>query len=227
MTVSSHSSLPASLHFIDGSGSHSSYAAVARRGSIFLGIRFSGLTDGQQLGVPGKTYLHARMRSARDQALAEKLDIESGADNVLHLHGAQFSLDEVWPSFTFEKANAERASQQIGMFINGSLTDDTDAVITRIEEAGLFRKLVDYAIHGAGLEYQIARAKAVATSLSNQAKPTLDDLKKAAAHHKIAVAAQKEFAEIVEGKLEVVAPYAQQLNAIYQKHKQANLTTPE
>jgi hypothetical protein len=93
MTVSSHSSLPASLHFIDGSGSHSSYAAVARRGSIFLGIRFSGLTDGQQLGVPGKTYLHARMRSARDQALAEKLDLESGADNVMGLFAPQTTTD--------------------------------------------------------------------------------------------------------------------------------------
>ena len=91
------------LHFIDGSGSQSSYAAVARRGNIFLGIRFSGLTDGHQLGVPGKTYLHARMRSARDQALAEKLDLESGADNVIGLFAHQLALDEAWPGLTFEK----------------------------------------------------------------------------------------------------------------------------
>src|SRR3984957_6023196 len=93
------------LHFIDGSSSHSSYAVVARRGSIFLGVRFSGLTDGQQLGVPGKTYLHARMRSARDQALAEKLDLESGADKIINLFAQQLALDEAWPGFTFEKVN--------------------------------------------------------------------------------------------------------------------------
>jgi hypothetical protein len=57
------------LHFIDGSDSHNSYATVARRGNTFLGIRFSGLTNGAQLGVPGTTYLHARVRSARDQTL--------------------------------------------------------------------------------------------------------------------------------------------------------------
>jgi hypothetical protein len=215
------------LHFIDGSGSHNSYAAVARRGNIFLGIRFSGLTDGHQLGVPGKTYLHARMRSARDQALAEKLDLESGADNVIGLFAQQLALDEAWPGLTFEKVDVERASLHMGMFIDGSLTDDTDAVIARIEQAGLLRKLVDYAIVGAGLGYRIARTKAFATWLSSQAKPALDGLKKAAVHHKIAVAAQKEFAEIVEGKHEIVATHAQQLNAIYQKHKQASLTTPE
>jgi hypothetical protein len=179
------------------------------------------------LGVPGKTYLHARMRSARDQALAVKLDLESGADNVIDLLAQQLALDEAWPAFTFEKVDAERASLHLGMFIDGSLIDDTDTVIARIEEVGLLRKLVDYAFHGAGSEYRIARAKAFATWLSHQAKPTLDDLKKDAAHHKIAVAAQKEFAEIVEGKLEIVASYAQQLNAIYQKHKPASLTTPE
>src|ERR1700722_9236335 len=103
------------LHFIDGSGSHSSYAAVARRGNIFLGIKFSGLTDGHQLGVPGKTYLHARIRSARDQALAEKLDMESGADNVVGLFAQQLALDEAWPDLTFEKVDVERASLHMGM----------------------------------------------------------------------------------------------------------------
>jgi hypothetical protein len=215
------------LHFIDVSGSHNNYVAIARRGNIFLGIRFSGLTDGAQLGVPGKTYLHARMRSARDQALAEKLDMESGTVNVIGLFAQQLALDGAWPRITFEKVDVERASLHMGVFVDGSLTDDTEAVIARIEQAGLLRKLVDYAIVGAGLEYQIARAEAVATWLSDQPKPALDGLKMAAAHHKIAVAAQKEFAEIVEGKLEIVASYAQQLNAIYQKHKQANLTTPK
>ena len=209
------------LHFIDGSGSHSSYAAVARRGNIFLGIRFSGLADGHQLGVPGKTYLHARMRSARDQALAEKLDLESGADNVIGLFPQQLALDEAWPGVTFEKVDAERASLQIGMFIDGSLTDDTDAVIARIEEAGLFRKLVDYVVERAGLEYRIVRAKVVAAWMSDHSKPMLDVLQKAAVRHKIAVAAQKEFAGTVEDQIEIVGSHVQQLNAIYQKLKQA------
>jgi hypothetical protein len=209
------------LHLIDGSGSHSSYAAVARRGNIFLGIKFSGLTDGHQLGVPGKTYLHARMRSARDQALAVKLDLESGADNVIDLLAKQLALDEAWPAFAFEKANAERASLQIGMFISGSLIDDTDTVIARIEKAGLFRKLVKYVVERAGLEYRIVRAKVVAGWMSDHSKPMLDVLQKASVRHKIAVAAQNEFAGTIEDQLEIVGSHVQQLNAIYQKLKQA------
>ena len=136
----------AGLHFIDGTNSQLSYGVVARRGHNFLGVRFSGLVDGDQFGMPGKTYLHARVRSARDQALAGKLDLESSADNVINLFPPQLPLDEAWPGFTFEKIDAERASLILGMFINGSLLDDTDAVIKRIEEASLFRKLVDCVI---------------------------------------------------------------------------------
>ena len=104
----------AGLHFIDGTSSQRSYAVVARRGHVFLGVRFLGLVDGDQLGVPGKTYLHARVRSARDQALADKLDLEGGPDNVINLFPPQLALDEAWPGFTFEKIDGERASLHPG-----------------------------------------------------------------------------------------------------------------
>jgi hypothetical protein len=210
----------AGLHFIDGTSSQHSYAVVARRGHVFLGVRFLGLADVDQIGVPGKTYLHARIRSARDQALADKLDLESSADNVISLFPPQLALDEAWPGFTFEKIDAHRASLILGMFINGSLIDDTDVVIARIEEASLFRKLVDCVIDQAGLEHSITRAKLVAAWMFDQAKPSLAGLKKAAEHQKIVLAAQKEFAELVEGQVEVVGPHLQQLNTIYHKHHQ-------
>ena len=209
----------AGLHFIDGTSSQRSYAVVARRGHVFLGVRFLGLADGDQLGVPGKTYLHARVRSARDQALADKLDLEGGPDNVINLFPPQLALDQAWPGFMFEKVDAERASLILGMFINGSLIDDTDAVIRRIANADLFLKLVDYVVDRAGLEYGIARAKLVAMWMADQLKPPAG-LKQAAEHQKIVLAAQKEFAELVEGQVEVVGPHLQQLNTIYHKHYQ-------
>jgi hypothetical protein len=208
----------AGLQFIDGTSSQRSYAAIARRGHVFLGIRFLGLADGEELGVPGETYLHARVRSARDQALADKLDLESNADNVINLFQPQLVLDEAWPGFTFEKIDGERASLILGMFIGGSLIDDTDAVIARIEEASLFWKLVDYVVDRAGLEHSIARTKLVAAWMFDQAKPSLAGLKKSAEHQKIVLAAHKEFAGLVEGQVEVVGPHLQQLNTIYHKH---------
>jgi len=106
------------------------------------------------------------------------------------------------------------------MFIDGSLTDDTDVVIARIEHADLFRKLIDYVVDRAGLEHNIARAKLVAMWMADQAKPSLAGLKKAAEHQKIVLAAQKEFAELVEGQIEVVGPHLQQLDAINHNHHQ-------
>ena len=177
------------------------------------------------LGVSGTTYLHARVRSARDQLLAEKLDLEKGPDNVVNLYAQQLALDEAWPDFTFEKIDAERASLIVGMFISGSLIHDTEAVIARIEDASLIRKLVDYVMVRAGLEYGIARAKVAATWMLDQAKPKLDEAKKVAEYQKIILKAQTEFAGQVDGQFEVVGPHLQQINTIYHKHKQAHATT--
>ena len=210
----------AGLHFIDGTSSQLSYAVVARRGHVFLGVRFLGLADGDQLGVPGKTYLHARVRSARDQALADKLDLESSADNVINLFPPQLALDEAWPGFTFEKIDAERASLILGMFIDGSLIDDTDAVIETyrgrqpIPETGRLRGRSGWP----RTQHRPRQARCHVDV--RPAKPSLAGLKKAAEHQKIVLAAQKEFAELVEGQVEVVGPHLQQLNTIYHKHHQ-------
>ena len=155
------------LHFMDGTESHSSYAVISRRGDIFLGIRVSGLTEGSLLGVPAKSYLHARVRSARSQKLAEQLDTENGAENVVNFSDQQLSLDAAWPNLSFDKVDSKRASLGIGLFIQGSLVDDAVAVVTRIEKADLFRKLVDYVIEQAGPENRIASAR-VASALSTE-----------------------------------------------------------
>jgi hypothetical protein len=151
-------------------------------------------------------------------AFADQLDLESSADNVINLFQPQLALDEAWPGFTFEKIDAERASLILGMFIDGSLIDDTTAVIARIEHADLFRKLVNYVVDRADPQFGIARAKLVAAWMADQAKPSLAGLKKAAEHQKIVLAAQKEFAELVEVQVEVVGSHLQQLNTIYHKH---------
>jgi hypothetical protein len=210
------------LHFIDGSASHGSYAALARRGTIFLGVKFGGLVDGAQFGVPGKSYLHVRIRSARNQTLAERLDHKHGVENVVNLFELHLVLDEAWPGFTFEKVDQERASLLVGMFVDGSLTNETHAVVARIKEADLLLKLVDYAIGRVGAEYRIAPAEMVADWLSGQAKPAMDQLTQVADHQKLALKAQKEFEKLIGGQLETAGPHLQQLKAIYQKHMRAH-----
>ena len=96
-------------------------------------------------------------------------------------------------------------------------------MIARIEkDASLIRKLVDYVMVRAGLEYGIARAKVAATWMLDQAKPKLDEAKKVAEYQKIIQKAQTEFAGQVEGQFEIVGPHLQQINTIYHKHQQAH-----
>src|SRR5580698_3653519 len=104
-----------SVHLIDGTASHQSYAVVARRGTIFLGIKFSGLTDGARFGLPGTNYLHARLRSVRVVKLAALLDSVKDQDKIFNISLHQLSLDGAWPNISFEKVDAERASIEVGM----------------------------------------------------------------------------------------------------------------
>jgi hypothetical protein len=67
-----------------------------------------GLIDGHRRGVPGKTHLDARLRSTRDQALAEKPDRESGADNVMDLFAQQTTTDRDRSSSADRVAAARR-----------------------------------------------------------------------------------------------------------------------
>ena len=210
------------LRFLDGTHSSSSYAVFARRGNIFLGIKLSGLTDGSQLGLPGKTYLHARVRSARQQTLAEQLDLAKQAENIVNLFDQQVAVDEAWPNFSFDKVDGTRASLSVGMFIGASLNKATATVIARIEQGDLISKMVGYVIETAGPEYRIAPAKTLSAWLFDQVKPALEVLKMTIAHQKAAQAAQKEFGAVIGDQLEVVGAYGQQLKAIYQKHQQAD-----
>jgi hypothetical protein len=215
---------PTALHFIDGTESHGSYAVIARHGSVFLGIRFSGITRGEQLGAPNTTYLQIRVRSARDQTLADKLDAEAADNNVVNLLDKQLPLDAAWPSLTFEKLDSERASVVVGMFIAGSVPAEGGKVVARIKEADLFHKLVDYVIDAAGAEHCVALAETVAGWLSDQAKPLFEQLQQVAAQHEAAAKAQKEFTAQMTDELEVPGSHLQQLKVMYHKHQQPDET---
>jgi hypothetical protein len=158
---------------MDGTGSSQSYAVVARRGKVFLGIRFIGLSDGAQFGLPGTTYLHARLRSAHNAKLAAQLDLAKGSANIVDLFQQQLALNDAWPNLPFEKVDGERASLLVGLFIEGSLITSTAAVLARIQKGNLFQKLIDYAIGHAGPENRIVNAETVSSWLAGQAKPML------------------------------------------------------
>jgi hypothetical protein len=204
----------AGLRLMDGTSSQQSYAIVARRGDVFLGIKFNGLVEGEQFGVPDQAYLNVLLRSARNEGLA----VQTPADNVVHLAQPQLELDAAWPSFTFERVSAERASLVIGLFIQGAVDTAIPDVLARIRNGDLFRKLVAHVITAAGPDNCIADQERVACWLSDQAKPTLRELRKKFIVEQAAVLARNEFAEKIKDQGELIAPHNQHLKAIFQKH---------
>lgn len=207
------------LHFIDGTYSQSSYAVIARRGSIFLGIRFTGVLDGNLLGIPDTVYVHARLRSARSLSLAEQLDQEAETPSVVDMFEQDVTPDGAWPNIPFEKVDPERASLVIGLFIGSLAADDPSEVITHIQQGEPFRKLLAYAFRYAGQEYRIVRVVPVVNWLINQAKPALVELTSTLEEKRLREKPQKEFKGLLDDHLETVAPHLQHFTTIYQKHK--------
>jgi hypothetical protein len=211
------------LHLMDGTSTQQSYAIVAQRGDVFLGIKFSGLAEGAQFGLPDKTYLNVLLRSARNPDLAAELDLEKPAENVVPFAQPQLALDTAWPGLTFERVNTERASLVIGLFIRGARDTEIPDVLARIRNGNLFRKLVADVVAAAGPDNCIADQDRVAAWLSNQSKPTQRELRKKYVVEQAAALAQAEFGETIKEQGEIIAAHNQNFKAIFQKHVQDRL----
>lgn len=210
------------LRLMDGSSSRQSYAIVARRGDVFLGIKFCGLAEGREFGLPDKAYLHVLLRSARNEDLAAELDFNKASDNVVQFQ-PQLALDAAWPNLSFERVDNERASIMVGLFIQGSLDKDIPDVLARIRKGDLCRKLVAYAIAAAGPENCIVKEETAASWLSHQAAPTLRALRKNFVTKQAMVATREEFGAMIKDQGELIAPHKQHLGAMFQKHVQDRL----
>ena len=215
--ISNDNNKSADVQLIDGTGSQQSYAVVARRGNIFLGIKFAGLADGASFGLPGTTYVHVRLRSARSKHLAAQLDV-TRKDKIFNLPLDHLSLDEAWPYLSFEKVDEKRASLGIGLFIKGSLIVNTDAVISRIEKGDLFRKLIVYVMSQVDPKNCIVDQHRMSLWLADQAQSVLNELKKKIAIQQMIASVHNEFGTTFGGQFEMVAPHTQVFNSIYQKH---------
>jgi hypothetical protein len=226
----SNSKNPGFITTINGTSSSESYAVFARRGSIFFGVKFIGFSDGASIGVPGTTYLHARLRSTALPVLAAKIDAAKidqpvEATNVINLASQQLTLDKAWPNLPFDKIDDVRASLSVGAFLKGTLHQHGEAVVARVASGELFTKLAGYAMKHAGHEHCIMDAGRIAAWLLAQAAPTLASIKANLLHQKQLTAAQQEFAAIVESQLETFGPQTQLLEAIIADHTQGSLNT--
>lgn len=204
-----------SLRYLDGTESAKSYAAVARRGTIVLGLKFVGVVDGARFGIADKTYVQARVRSARALDLTTELG-ENG--NVVSLSEQQLTLTTAWPAFAFEKADEKRASCLVGAFVAGSLIEDAAGVIAQLEKGDVFRDIAAFTITRAGKEFAILQVDHLTAWLRSQAGPSLAGLKQAIHLQVARRQAQTEFSSLIGAKLDGVAQHGQILQTLFMKH---------
>lgn len=201
--------------FLDGTSSSKSYLIIARRGDIALGIRPLGIGDGGGMGVPGKSYLHARLRSTKAPVGMAAQYASDGAQKVVKLGDQKLGFDEAWPELEFAKQDKERASTIVGVFLRGSLRHEPATVIARLEEEDFLLKMAMYVAERVGPENMIMRPIAIAAWLHEQLDPMLGKIKGQ-------IAASAEFAQHVEEHVEVFGFQAALLNKLYSKHQPAS-----
>jgi hypothetical protein len=205
---------------IDGTSSHKSYMVIGRRGEILLGIKMYGLTPGENMGVAGKTYLFARVRSCRDKVASEQMDNIAGiADtNVVSIADKDLNLVNAWPDFEFEKTNDDghdRASLAVGVFIRGSLSEDPETVLERLEKVDMFQALAEYVVKTAGPQYAVQTPRMIAKWLREKATPHIEAIGKGVKVKKAVKVTTETFAETVEEEL--VGMHTAQLQKMLQK----------
>ena len=200
--------------FLDGTASTGAYLIVALRGDVALGIRPLGMVDGAAMSVPGKTYLHARLRSARAPVGMAAQYADDGSQ-VVKLADQKLGFDEAWPELDFAKLDDSRASTIIGVFLRGSLKTEPEVVLQRLEEQDFLLKMAEYVAERAGHDNLVLRPMAIAAWLHEQLDPGIAKLK-------AQVAASAEFAQHVEDNVELFGFQSALLAKLYKKHLPAD-----
>lgn len=202
----------AGLRFLDGSSSYKSYLIIALRGDVALGIRPLGMLDGSSMGVPGKSYLHARLRSAKAPVGLAAQYTADGEENVVKLGDQKLAFDEAWPDIEFHRVDPERSSTMVGVFLRGSITLEPKVVLDRLDEEDFIGKMALYVTEKAGPENMILRPQAIAAWLHEQLDPMFKQVK-------AKIAATEAFSKHIDSHVEVFGFQAKLLAKLYDKHQ--------
>jgi hypothetical protein len=205
--------------WMNGSGgtSKKTYMVVARRGDICLGLKLEGLQPGEQVGVPGKTYLLFRVRSARHPELFEA---EDAGKKVVALTG-NLGLDEAWPDFAFEKVGHDRASAGVGVFIKGSLLSEPAAFCQHFVDSDFVGRCVDYVLERAGADNVVLPREVIVETFTGKLDVLFAKVKDWHDQYHLAQAIEQEMQAKIEDDIGTVGQQASQLKAIYDKHAAA------
>jgi hypothetical protein len=149
------------------------YFPFARKGNVLLGIRMQSIEPGEKYSVADTTYFSGRLRSAPENGLFAE---EDAAKKVVKLQQNPPNVWDAWPGVTWEKANPERASTTVGVFIKGKFKgpkSELEKLVSNITDGKLASDMTSYLVELAGEANLIEDPPAIAGWLNGQIEPVI------------------------------------------------------
>jgi hypothetical protein len=187
-------SLKDNFNKMDGTGSKQSYVVIGRRGDVGLGVKPYPMVRGDHANGPKDTVLlNVRLRSAKLPKNTE----QASEGNVTSMDAhKEYGLTEAWPNIEFLRADEDRASTTIGLFVRGEAKDEEGllALLQKLHDGDYVERLATKLIDMAG-DHAIERPSLLASYLREAFGVTDSKLEKL----QKAVAAKKAHTDEVEG----------------------------
>ena len=166
-----------------GTEGKADYLAIARKGAFALGLKPNQVIPGTQMGMPNRTWFGARLRAAGAAFLIEDISPDEPT-NVIEFKSIPKAPGEAWPHVEWEKADHNRASSQIGAWVDGSVLTgaDNDLIMSKLRDRVLANDMAAYAAEIAGQDYLLLTVEQIASWLQKTFfLPFLKQLEKQAA----------------------------------------------
>jgi hypothetical protein len=202
----------ADFNMMTGSTGGADYLMFARRGNVGLGLKVLGVQNGSNHNMPGKVYLHFRVRSAEVSGMQQ----HESDTSVVSLSEHKLSHDDAWPGITFDKVNDTRASTVVGVFIRGELNlEHGEETVQRVRTGGYLEKVIDFLIEAAGPENMVVKPEMMRDWARERLNKGLDSFETFLKERKKLEEAQQAFLAQGGANLDTVGFHAAQMKMIY------------
>lgn len=203
-----------SIVMVHGTEGHLDYLAIARKGNLVLSIKPNAIVPGEMMNVPSVTYFGARIRSA--PILSGEFDAYDAEAGIAGSIG-NFPASDAWGGIEWEKMHVERASGQVGVFLNGTIQETPEKLVAEFAEGGMAAKFADFLIGQAGDGVTLIVTKEelsqwLDATFAPRLKAIVGEVKKKAE-------VDAEIQEKIAGSVGVFASQTSLLKGIFKKHK--------
>lgn len=186
-----------------GTGGQLDYLMIARQDGVGLGIKPNVIGEGQ---APNTTYVGIRLRSA---PMEGKRPSKPEDGNVVPF--TPLALDTAWDGIEWEKVDNLRASTQLGVFLQGTLANDTEVLLEEMSDSKLSKKMADYVLSLVNPDFLCVTPEDVIEWLELT-------YSQAAAHVSKAIEDKKAIVATISSNIGVVGTQSELMKKMYNKN---------